>query len=421
MRMNIFARGQQVQTRGRKIEKIHRTVAVLAGSVEGINVTTLLNFKRTHAGKFGVLLLDEYNSVAITERMKKGKSDAQMHADVWCPGPRHEKGYYLSPVEECARNSFPRSMAGRRSFVLSTQQDFRNEMHNRILVDPEEVGFLEPELLLLSREDQMRKANFDGIPSVILMESGRKARLRAATAGTVTKVQKSAVTVKSPDGQFRVMSGVPGMVPARGLKAGSKVRKDQPLFRLASRLDDLPADVAYSIIGALRSKIYVPHQGRDLVRLGAVDQVPHYCLRCGTNNGQHVNASLICPCGNALGVSPRLEGGVHMSYDDIKPDTTLSCPKCLQAFRAEVYRKHRTCKDCGGAAVPALKNAYALCNGRHYELEPGVFEGGSIQHPSEVSFTKRMLRKYRENGVDIAQLVRDAKWSTHYPRMSRIA
>lgn len=407
---NIFAVNKSGSiTLHKEPRKVTNVGVFLQGDVQGLPFWSFLRFHTTKPGRDGLLQLDANSNVAVVESFVDGReTNAQSGCTVACPGPK-EAGRFLKPDEQMARVDLPRILGDRPRFLLKTQAEVAKELSTRILVDTEEVSFFEPEELLFNEESRLQRGDFSLMPHIIKGADGDKVRLRATVPGVVTKVTSGSITIKCDDKRTRDMLLPEGLAPAKYIRPGRRVGKGQSLVRLATSVDGLSTmDLGGHIVDALRSLMFVQDKGRNLLRLPYATAVAHHCLRCGHNNGVHTNARFVCSCGKSMSV----EG-------PIAPDAILTC-HCGNAGPSEVFRKHRVCSKCGGAAVPSIKKAYALCNGRHYEI-PEHAAGGVIPKLSELSYVRGFFRGLKEQGVRPEDLVLAATWRPKYPRTVLVA
>lgn len=410
--VNVMAMTEdRLKARGRDIVRVCKARAVMMSEAHGIVTTASVPFHMTKWSKAGLLLLDGHGRPKVKESFRDGRSNVQVHMDIWPEGPKNH-GRFVNPIEQFARRDWPRSLASgdkpRPVFRLSSQQEIADELAMRILADPEEVHHPEPEELIHSHCWLMQRGRFEILPPVLYLGDGKRRYLKATQSGILKRIRKGKVEMRIGN-RTRAFPIPEGMAPSHRLKAGRKIRRGQELFRLNTDLDGLAKlDIAEAIVDAISNKMYHMDHGRRLVRLRYASGVAHHCLRCGKMRGVFPIAPLLCPkCGKRVD-SPRQRGGRHLKFYEVKANTCLECISCKAVAPADRFRRHRVCQGCGAAAVPALKRVYALCNTRHYDVSQALL-GLYLPNPEEISFVKSYIRRLKKEGHSVEELVREAE------------
>lgn len=412
--VNVMAMSEgRLRARGRDIVRACRARVVMLSKADGVTTTAVVPFHMTKWSKAGLLLLDGHGRPTAKESFRDGRSNAQVHMDIWPEGPKRQ-GKYVNPIEQFARRDWPGNLASgdkarRPMFRLGSQQDIADEFAMRLLVDPKEIRHPEPEELISSQCRLLQKGRFELLPPVLRLEGGEKRYLKAVhSGGVLNRIRKGCLEVRFGK-NTRAFPIPEGMAVNARLKVGRRIERGQEFFRLNTDLDGLAKlDIAQVLVDSISNKMYHSDHGRQLVRLKYASEVAHYCLRCGKMRGIYPITSLLCPtCGRRVD-SPRQRGGQHLRFHEVKPDTCLECVSCETVATTDRFRQHRVCRDCGAAAVPALKRVYAMCNTRHYDVSAELL-GRYLPNPGEISFVKSYLRRLRKEGRSLEDVVGEAE------------
>lgn len=427
---NIMARNGEAKTggrlcaRGRSVVRVDKaSVVIMVPDHDGAIITVAVPFHMNKSGKGGLLLLDHNRGwPAAREMVRDGVSNCQSHFDVWPSGPQ-ERGRYSDMFEQFARVDWPASLADgakpRPAFELTSSEDVGRELAMRVLVDPAEVQYPEPEDVILGSVSRMQAGHFDGMPAV-LHSAGSRIQLKATNAAIITKVTKGEVVLKNKR-WYRTIPVPEGLEVHPRIRPGRKIRRGQALFQVGvsdRRFEGLP--VATALVEALRLRIFADDRGRKLIRLGYATAVAHHCAQCNRNNGVYPVVALLCPGCGARVDRARLAGGVHVPNKEVKSEMQLECVRCKHTESSEAFRQHRVCGGCGAASLPSLKKAYLSCNSRHYAVRASG-TGTYIQNPLDVSYVQSYIRRLKQDGTSLREVAQSALCRTTAPVVTYVA